>query len=145
MGFHAVAIGVEVTPHNDSLEALLNLIAVQGTWTITGETVRFLLHDDLQCDDLDYDNEEYCDISMDELWMLKFDHVTAPWIKFGNPHCCTYMMYIACVGDDLGGEKAIVEVSDESLMTFIRIKNDLTQAGRLPLNSKLVFKPNCCS
>lgn len=145
MGFHAVAIGVQVTDHSASLEALLNLIAVPGTWVITGNSVRFLLQDDLHSEDLDYDDEEYSEIEIDELWRVRFEHYQFPWIQFGEPHCCTYMMYIACIGDDLGGDQSEMEISDEDLMTFIRIKNEFIQAGRLPNGSKVMFKPNCCS
>lgn len=159
MGFHCVAVGFDVTDNFGSLEVLLNLIAVPGTHTfhqhcVDNESLRFQLRPDLQPNfhpqigsDFSFDDgsDRFITINLDEIWNLTFQHHKYSWIKIGGPHCCAYMMYIARIGDDLGGVDEAFTISDEDLATLIRIKNKFITAGRLPTGSKLTFKPNCCS
>jgi hypothetical protein len=121
------------------------LIAVPDSWSIDDDMISFVLADDLIIEDDRFPEGNVIQVDEFELARLVFKHRTHEWIRFGALHCCTYMMYIACVGDDLGGEFDIVEFTDEQLLTFLKVKSDLIAQERLPSDSMLSATPNCCS
>lgn len=145
MGFHAVAVGVEVSSHCDSIEDILQLIAVPDSWVIDDTIISFVLADDLIIEDDRFSEGDVIQVDEFELEHLVIKHRNHEWIRFGAPHCCIYMMYIACVGDDLGGKFDNVKFTDEQLLTFLKVKSDLIAQERLPVDSMLSFTPNCCS
>jgi hypothetical protein len=108
------------------------LIAVPDSWSIDDDMISFVLADDLIIEDDRFPEGNVIQVDEFELARLVL-------------HCCTYMMYIACVGDDLGGEFDIVEFTDEQLLTFLKVKSDLIAQERLPSDSMLSATPNCCS
>lgn len=105
--------------------------------------MRFLLQHDLWVNNVVNDEDGYIIIGLDDLWEATIQHYKYPRIRFGNPICCTYMMYIACVGFDIGCDLEI-ELTDKDWTTFIRIKNKFIAAGRLPRESKLKLTERCC-
>jgi hypothetical protein len=66
-----------------------------------------------------------------------------PKIIIGCPMCCDEMIYISCVGDDIGGGDD-EEFEDQDILDFLEWKNILVQQGRME-NAKFSCIGNCCS
>jgi hypothetical protein len=68
-----------------------------------------------------------------------------PFIRLGNPHCCGFMAYIACIGDDLGNNSKLANYSLEQMQSLIEWGKKQIKDGRFPLDTKFACVSNCCS
>ena len=171
MGFHAVALGVVINHHNISIEVFLKLIAKEiyindilinhndikktidnyidneNEDEENNNKIRIVLYDDIR-----YKGRNEIKINIDEdlLFELcnysKFTYSYDESIKIGMPHICTYMLYLGCVGDDLGGGKNCV-IKPETITTLMNwINNTLIPLNRLPNKEyNIEMIGNCCS
>lgn len=85
-------------------------------------------------------NVPYEDVRATDFWYLNNDK-----IKIGDPHICATMIYVGCVGDDLGGEKGPIIIDEDTLEDLFAWKRKLVRDGRLPSDVKLQMVGNCCS
>jgi hypothetical protein len=145
--FHAVAAGVEVASHYELKENILRLIA-GDSWSIDEDgVISYVLMDDIVFADNSSTYESIGTVGGAGghlLESLTFKHREHEWIRFGSPNDCTYMMYIACIGDDFGAKLEDVEFTDEQLLTFLKVKNEFINQKRLPVGSNFSLRPNCC-
>ncbi len=146
MGFHSVTTGYVIS-ESDGVEAFLNVVC--KSITIDGkkytkenfsetELYEFELTD-IREHEISF--ELYDDIEMDRgMFYYKKDHN----IKIGTPQCCACMIYLFCVGDDMGGGDNTY-VPDTSILNLIEWKRQLVKEGRVDSDVKFGGVMNCCS
>lgn len=143
MGFLSVAVGIEVSLHDSSIDNIFRLIATPDSWSINDGIITFVLRHDLVPATgkfPDWSVGTVIQIDESDFTWVNFKHRQHEWISFGLADCCSYMMCIAYVSYDKN-----VQLTDEQLETFLRLKAEFIEQGRLPSDSKLTFRANCCS
>ncbi len=137
MGFLGIGIGVVISTHGNNPYEVLNLICKSYTFDANGKTMSFVLNDDIGHEE--WANDETIIIDRKEFFWERFHHRTYPWISFREVYC-NFMMCLV----DISYEDSSVEIADDMFLTFIRIKNELIGADRIP-DSEITFARNCCS
>lgn len=151
MGFHAVATGYIIKHHGTTLD-MLRFIAKSILYDgkkYTSENYETFLENKYEFND-DYilldDNvkiEFYPDINC-KYKTEQLTYSNNKNIYVGEAHGCALMIYISCVGDDLGGGDNTF-IDDSTLLDLITWKNELVKQGRLDRNVKFCSIGNCCS
>ncbi|CAH6419620.1 Hypothetical protein HVR_LOCUS690 [uncultured virus] len=155
MGFHAVAFGLHVghTPKNSIVLRLIaksvhiisddeEKIPYDFSYEPEGDVIIDIqLHDDI----ITYCGNRSIRIYIDELNKLIFMNAKNNKIRIGMAHCCAYMIYLGCVGDDLGGVKDPVIIEEDTLSDLFEFQKKLVEQGRLSVHVKLQLTGNCCS
>lgn len=163
MGFHAVALGVVIADHGMDLMSWLQLVAQElildgksidfadneniSEVVAAAKRIKIVLHDDLKT------YGHVCSVLEDDMnddllyeWMnnepLLYAH--GP-IFVGQPHGCTTMIYLGCVGDDCGGEMKQTDISRRTIDQLFKWVDELKQSGRLDAANTLSMVANCCS
>ena len=163
MGFHAVAFGIKIAKHNN-FRKLCKLIATKVYKTINNESMNILQEVDIDNEDFDnnyetiyrvqlYDDIVYkgelstklLEISPSEMFGVKFTYSENSQIKIGYPHICVTMIYLGCVGDDLGGKDGPIKINDETIKDLLEWKQQLIEQNRLEDSAILSMVGNCCS
>lgn len=158
MGFHAVATGYLLGKHDN----LWNILPVVCQ-SITIDGKEYSLHDTAWIEPVSkyFEENDIVDIlslteDEDVTLTLFEDMVIAgdgdcflvkqwPNIKIGQPHNCCNMIYISCVGDDLGGTEDDAIIEDRTLRHLMELKNILVARNRINANVKFASVANCCS
>ena len=134
MGFHAVAVGLHFG-HGD-IKKILQFIA-KKVW-IDGEicddfnaidtddderTIKIKLKKDIVAKERDpvtkkkyFTNKLELDLADFSCNSYKLYYAKNPKIKIGSAHCCAWMIYLGCVGDDLGGKKGPIPIEMDLLV-----------------------------
>lgn len=102
--------------------------------------LKIKLRDDINCE---YGRE--FEISAYELTGTTFTYANNPSIKIGKAHCCAYMIYLGCVGDDCGGENGPIDIHENTLNDLFEWKRKLIDEDRLLSTANLKLIKNCCS
>ena len=163
MGFHEAACGLYFG-HNRELKTLFRLIA-KNVYLINGkdektkivdwntlDTMSFEdetefeieLHDDIIFIDVP-ENKRIIRLNCEELTSANFSYSCNEKIKIGEPHCCAFMIYICCVGDDSGYTEGPIEIEQSTLSDLFAWKKKLVKSDRLISDVKFQLVGNCCS
>lgn len=152
MGFHAVATGFVLK--NGFTDIVFKSIRNKETNKVyEGKELEEIIAEIYEENDICYLHEileleeEYEFVLQSDILFLKEkQHVVYaknPKIIIGRPMCCDEMIYISCVGDDVGGGDD-EEFEDQDILDFLEWKNILVQQGRME-NAKFSCIGNCCS
>lgn len=153
MGFHAVVTGYLIKKHG-SIEDYIRLVCKKITNKETGQEYKdedmvniikddmdgfFNFHELLDSYIVDfYDDIHYNTISGELIYKVN------PIFKIGTI-CCNTMIYLCCVGDDMGGEEKSYTFKDEDILQLVEWKKQLVAHGRLSDTVIFASIPNCCS
>ncbi len=150
MGFHSVTTGYVISNRCCDIAAFLNVVCKSVTidgkkytkenFSEIEEIYEFELRDPSNGEHEIF-FELYDDIERDsDMFYYKKDHN----IKIGTPQCCACMIYLFCVGDDMGGHDSTY-VPETSVLYLIEWKCRLVKEGRVDSDVKFGGVMNCCS